>query len=59
MWTILQSHYEGSGAVLNFNAIEAYTNIKYDDFINLEQFVIRFKKSIDKLAKLEILPLES
>jgi len=56
MWMLLQSQYKGSGAVLNYNAIEAYTNIKYAHFANLEQFVIGFKKSIDKLAKLEISP---
>jgi hypothetical protein len=56
MWVILQSQYEGTGAVLNFNAIETYTKIKYEDYTNLEQFIIGFKKAIEKLANLEISP---
>jgi hypothetical protein len=56
MWVILQSQYEGTSAVLNFNAIETYTKIKYEDYANLEQFIIGFKKAIEKLANLEISP---
>ncbi|ELR02082.1 hypothetical protein GMDG_05243 [Pseudogymnoascus destructans 20631-21] len=56
MWVILQSQYEGTGAVLNFNAIETYTKIKYGDYANLEQFIIGFKKAIEKLTNLEIPP---
>ncbi|ELR08582.1 hypothetical protein GMDG_08646, partial [Pseudogymnoascus destructans 20631-21] len=56
---ILQSQYEGTRAVLNFNAIETYTKIKYEYYTSLEQFIIGFKKAIEKLANLEIPPPEA
>ena len=59
MWVTLQAQYEGTGAVLSYNAIESYTKIKYEDYPNLEQFVITFKKAIEKLANLDISLLES
>ena len=59
MWTTLQTQYEGTGAVLSYNAIESYTKIKYEDYPNLEQFIIAFKKAIEKLANLDISPPES
>jgi hypothetical protein len=40
--------------VLNYNAIELYTKIKYKDYPNLEQFIIVFKKAIEKLLNLDI-----
>jgi hypothetical protein len=52
MWVTLQTQYEGTGAVLNYNAIESYTKIKYEDYPNLEQFIIAFKKAIEKLSNL-------
>ena len=56
MWMTLQQQYEGTGAVLNYNAIEEYTRIKYEDYTSLEKFIIAFKKSIEKLATLNISP---
>jgi hypothetical protein len=40
--------------VLNYNAIELYTKIKYKDYLNLKQFIIVFKKAIKKLSNLNI-----
>lgn len=59
MWATLQIQYEGTGAVLNYNAIEQYTRIKYEDYTSLEHFIIAFKKSIEKLATLQISPPDS
>jgi hypothetical protein len=42
--------------VLNYNAIESYTKIKYKDYPNLKQFIIAFKKAIEKLSNLDISP---
>jgi hypothetical protein len=56
---ILQSQYKGTSAVLNFNAIETYTKIKYEDYANLKQFIIRFKKAIEKLTNLKISLLDA
>ena len=36
MWVTLQAQYEGTRAVLSYNAIESYTKIKYKDYPNLE-----------------------
>ena len=55
MWVALQTQYKGTGAVLNYNAIESYTKIRYKDYLNLKQFIIAFKKAIEKLANLNIL----
>ena len=54
IWVTLQTQYKGTGAVLSYNAIELYTKIKYNDYPNLEQFIIVFKKAIKKLANLDI-----
>ena len=54
MWVTLQTQYEGTKAVLNYNAIESYTKIKYNDYPDLEYFIIAFKKAIKKLANLNI-----
>ena len=59
MWTTLQTQYKGTGAVLSYNAIKSYTKIKYKDYPNLKQFIIAFKKAIEKLANLDISPPES
>ena len=59
MWVTLQAQYEGTGAVLSYNAIKLYTKIKYEDYPNLEQFIITFKKAIEKLVSLDISPLEA
>ena len=55
----LQTQYERTEVVLSYNAIESYTKIKYEDYLNLEQFIIVFKKAIEKLANLDISSLES
>ena len=54
MWVILQTQYKGTGAVLSYNAIELYTKIKYNNYPNLEQYIIVFKKAIKKLANFNI-----
>jgi hypothetical protein len=56
MWNALQTQYEGSGVVLEYNTIIAYTDIKYDDYRLLEEFVLAFKKKIKKLVDLDIEP---
>ena len=58
MWVILQTQYKGTGVILNYNAIELYMKIKYDDYPNLKQFIIVFKKAIKKLANFENFPPE-
>lgn len=45
MWKTLQTQYEGTGAVLNYNAIKEYTRIKYEDYNSLEKFIIAFKNN--------------
>ena len=50
----LQTQYKGTGAVLSYNAIELYIKIKYNDYPNLKQFIIIFKKAIKKLANLNL-----
>ena len=54
MWVTLQTQYEGIGAVLSYNTIELYIKIKYNNYPNLEQFIITFKKAIKKLVNLNI-----
>ena len=58
MWVTLQTQYEGTRAVLNYNAIELYMKIKYNDYPDLKYFIIAFKKAIKKLANLDISPPE-
>ena len=50
MWTILQTQCKGTGAVLNYNAIKSYIKIKYNDYFDLQHFIITFKKAIEKLT---------
>ena len=59
MWTTLQTQYEGTGAVLNYNVIKSYMKIKYNNYPNLKHFIIVFKKAIEKLANLDISPPKS
>ena len=54
MWTTLQTQYKETGAVFNYNAIELYTKIKYNNYLDLKHFIIVFKKAIKKLANLDI-----
>ena len=54
IWVTLQTQYKGTGAVFNYNAIELYTKIKYDDYPNLKHFIIAFKKAIEKLVNFDI-----
>ena len=58
IWVTLQTQYKGIGAVFSYNAIELYTKIKYNNYPNLKQFIIVFKKAIKKLANLNISPPE-
>jgi hypothetical protein len=58
MWSTLQTHYEGSGTVLKYQALETYTRIRYEDYNSLEQFIVAFKKAIEKLSKLKMVPPE-
>ena len=51
---ILQTQYKGTRAVLNYNAIELYIKIKYNDYPDLKHFIIAFKKAIEKLTNLDI-----
>ena len=55
----LQIQYKRIRVVLNYNAIESYTKIKYENYPNLKQFIIAFKKAIKKLANLNISPPKS
>jgi hypothetical protein len=50
----LQTQYKGTGAVLNYNAIKLYIKIKYNNYSNLKQVIIAFKKAIKKLKNLNI-----
>jgi len=56
MWTTLQTQYKGTGVVFNYNVIELYMKIKYNNYPNFEYFIIAFKKAIKKLANLNISP---
>lgn len=56
MWEALQHQYEGSGNVLLYNAIQDYNKIAYEDFNNLEKFVVAFKLTITKLNSLQSSP---
>ena len=50
----LQTQYKGTGAVFNYNTIELYMKIKYDNYPDFKHFIIAFKKAIKKLANLNI-----
>ena len=54
MWKTLCTQYEGSGTVLEYNAIQEYMRLAYDDYPSLEQFIIGFQQAIDKLITLDI-----
>ena len=54
----LQTQYKGTRAVFSYNTIKLYIKIKYKDYSNLKQFIIVFKKAIEKLANLDISPPE-
>ena len=56
MQKALQIQYEGSGIVLNYNTIETYVHIKYENFKSLEVFIISFNKVVNKLSTLQIPP---
>ena len=58
MWKTLCTQYEGSGTVLEYNAIQEYMRLAYDDYPSLEQFIIGFQQAIDKLITLDIAPPE-
>ena len=58
MWELLQKEYEGSGTVLNYQAIQAYVTIKYDHYDSLDAFILAFKKSIKRLRVLKLEPLK-
>ena len=49
MWQELKREYEGSGTILEYNAILTYTNMKYDSYSTLKAYVLAFKKLIKKL----------
>ena len=51
MWVILQTQYEGTGAVFSYNVIKSYTKIKYNNYFNFEHFIITFKKNYQKASK--------
>ena len=50
----LQTQYKETGAVFSYNVIKLYIKIKYDNYPNLKQFIIVFKKAIKKLANFNI-----
>ena len=50
----VQTQYKGTGVVLNYNTIELYIKIKYDDYPDLKHFIIVFKKAIKKLINFNI-----
>ena len=50
----LQTQYKGTRVVFNYNTIKLYIKIKYNNYPNLEYFIIAFKKAIKKLANLNI-----
>ena len=54
MWKTLCTQYEGSGTVLEYNAIQEYMRLAYDDYPSLEQFIIAFQQSIEKLTALNV-----
>lgn len=56
MWTTLCTQYEGSGTVLEYNAVQHYMRMAYDDYPSLEQFIIAFQQSIQKLNDLKCAP---
>ena len=59
IWVTLQTQYKGTGVVFNYNTIELYIKIKYNNYPNFKHFIIAFKKAIKKLTNLNISPPES
>jgi hypothetical protein len=53
MWTTLQTQYEGSGQVVLYTAIVKFHSISYDDYTNLDSFVIAYQQSIDKIRTIK------
>ncbi|TAQ89033.1 hypothetical protein B7494_g2618 [Chlorociboria aeruginascens] len=53
IWTTLQTRYEGSGAVLQYNLLMDWVNIKLEDYSSLKKFIIAYTKSIDKLDRIQ------
>ena len=47
----LQTQYKGTKAVFSYNTIKLYIKIKYNNYRNLKQFIIAFKKAIKKASK--------
>ena len=52
MWVKLENHFRGSGAVVLYNAVSNWYDIKYNDYANLSEFTIAFSKNIDRLRAL-------
>jgi hypothetical protein len=55
-WQALELNYEVKGNVLKYNAIMHFINIKYEDFSSLDNFIIGFRKSLEKLTTLQTAP---
>jgi hypothetical protein len=55
MWTTLCTQYEGFGTVLEYNAVQQYMSMvhTYDDYSSLEEFIIAYQQSIQKLKGLK------
>ena len=54
IWVTLQTSYKGTRAIFSYNTIKLYTKIKYNNYFNFKEFIIKFKKAIKKLANLDI-----
>jgi hypothetical protein len=56
MWITLNEHYEGRGVILKYDTIKAWVNMRYDDYTDLENFIISYKLCIERLVTLDIAP---
>lgn len=54
MWAKLKSQYKGSGAVLEYSAIQDYVRQSILDFPNLETYINHFQKTCERLVTLDL-----
>jgi hypothetical protein len=55
-WEALELNYKGKGNVLKYNTIMHFINIKYKDFSSLDNFIIGFRRALEKLTTLQTVP---
>ncbi|KAI1005623.1 hypothetical protein K3495_g2592 [Podosphaera aphanis] len=52
MWTSLQERFEGRGWNLEYRAIIDWSNIRFEDFVDLNHYISEFTKRVEKISSL-------